>query len=292
MAVFYLNYADPVAQHYTREMLLTLGQKTNQDAQGNDKQAMALSPSEATRIMRALYRFQLFCQTILMLTHPNAIIELFVDALEPWEMEEFISFYLFAFTRIRRALSKDDSDSDERTSVIPSISVRRPSQASCLMGHTVLEGTTLLGLSNVHNVLSISDNNDDLRMRWTNTDADPYFFNGVYMYWPNHYDRGSLRPSKRQMKQEAGDALPFRGDGEPDAPPIAWTTIWEDTYSIIYGYCIPSGPRDWGYIFWDERRMESTGAMKVLMRDWRYMHEGWHPVAQLWCVRDPRNKLR
>lgn len=80
-------------------------------------------------------------------------------------------------------------------------------------------------------------------------------------------------PSKhRQMRNTP---LPFRGDGEPDAPPLAWTMIWGGTYSDLYGWVVPDEIRRWGCVFWDGVRLERTGGADVLMRLWerRWDHD-------------------
>lgn len=71
--------------------------------------------------------------------------------------------------------------------------------------------------------------------------------------------------SERDRMQEERAALPFRGDSdEPDAPPLAWTIIWYDTYSNLYGSHVPDEMRRWGYIFWDAATLEGNEGMRAL----------------------------
>lgn len=75
--------------------------------------------------------------------------------------------------------------------------------------------------------------------------------------------------------------LPFRGDRDLDAPPLAWTTIWNDEYSNLYGRYIPDAMRRWGYVFWDAATLEKAGGIELLRRQWE---EGWR-------ADDPRDDL-
>lgn len=88
-------------------------------------------------------------------------------------------------------------------------------------------------------------------------------------------------PSARDLLQEERAPLLFPGDEEAYGPPLAWTLIWNDTYSSLYGYYIPDGMGRWGYVFWDAARLERTGAKDVLERQWQ----------ECWDFGDPRDDL-
>lgn len=79
--------------------------------------------------------------------------------------------------------------------------------------------------------------------------------------------------------EDRRDPLPFRGDGEPDAkgtrPPLAWTVVWQGTYSNMYGEYIPKDTIRWGYILWDAVRLEGTGARQLLEAQWE---DEWAPL--------------
>lgn len=62
-------------------------------------------------------------------------------------------------------------------------------------------------------------------------------------------------------------------------PPLAWTLIWEGTYSSLVGYFINDKLRKWGYVMWDAARLEKTGAKEVLKRQWE----------SDWLGQDPRD---
>jgi len=75
------------------------------------------------------------------------------------------------------------------------------------------------------------------------------------------------RPTEQDKLQEAQTPMPFQGDGNPDLPPLAWTSFWRETYSSLYGYHIPAEMRHWGYVFWDAPTLQSTGALELLERE-------------------------
>ena len=78
--------------------------------------------------------------------------------------------------------------------------------------------------------------------------------------------------------------FPFPGDGEPDAPPMAWTMIWSGTYSNSYGWCIPDALRRCGYIFWDAGTLEAAGGREVVEQQWETMWVRYDPrgFAEWW----------
>jgi hypothetical protein len=83
-------------------------------------------------------------------------------------------------------------------------------------------------------------------------------------------------PCDRDKKQLRGDPMPFRGDGGSDEhgprPPRAWTLMWREKYSNVYGDYVPDSIRGWGYVMWDAARLEPTGVRHKLLREWR---EAW-----------------
>lgn len=79
--------------------------------------------------------------------------------------------------------------------------------------------------------------------------------------------RRADHPSDRDRMQDERAPFPFRGDSE-DAPPLAWTTIWGDTYSNLYGCYVSDEMRSWGYVFWDAATLEKTGGKRALEIQW------------------------
>lgn len=93
--------------------------------------------------------------------------------------------------------------------------------------------------------------------------------------------RRRLHPTDQDLKQKRRDPLPFQGNNE-ELSPLAWTLIWQGTYSNLFGWYLKDDLRSWGYIMWNAARLERTGAKEVLHRQWKVC---WKNV-------DPRNRLR
>lgn len=100
-----------------------------------------------------------------------------------------------------------------------------------------------------------------------------------------HERRRANRYSDRDRAQDQRDQMPFSGDKE-DLPPLAWVTIWQETYSNLYGLgSIPSPLQSWGYVMWDASRLVDSGAMAVLDRQWKDVYEEGDDMD------DPRNYM-
>jgi hypothetical protein len=98
--------------------------------------------------------------------------------------------------------------------------------------------------------------------------------------WPSGYTLGQCLSSDAQMyRRFAADRLSeyeqaeidkkkivFTGD-EVDAPPLAWVLLWGEEYSNWFGEVVPLSLHDWGYVFWDKRRLMETGGKDRVLRD-------------------------
>lgn len=109
MAVFYLDHVKPITDYFARWALDNLAEKAGNKAHDR-KEGLELTRAESMRFTRATYRFQLLCQ----LTdgdswggyrHPMGFLQeepareialVFLDVLEPWEIEELVSFHQWA----------------------------------------------------------------------------------------------------------------------------------------------------------------------------------------------------
>ena len=87
------------------------------------------------------------------------------------------------------------------------------------------------------------------------------------------FERWERSYSERDLAQDEGQMMPFRGE-DLDSPPLGWVLIWGETYSNLFGTFIPKQLRLWGYIMWDAQRLEETGAKERLMREWNDMWQG------------------
>ena len=93
--------------------------------------------------------------------------------------------------------------------------------------------------------------------------------------WEALGSRRRQHPSERDAKQDRRDPLPFEGDCVAlvgadgvwtSLPPLAWTVLWHGTYSNTFGWYVEKAIQRSGYVLWDARRIEETGAKEALIR--------------------------
>ncbi|KAI9780361.1 MAG: hypothetical protein M1839_006784 [Geoglossum umbratile] len=252
MAAFHSTIIKPLARCYVDCTLRNLFDETNGPL---DKGL--LSKAEETRVLRALYRFQLCCNLFgkgrfdapkcrQRSRHPfddSDILKLFFCLFEPWEVEEIVCIYAFAkqtlgyiFGHIRWDVHKENPKYESQGRYHPPV------------------GTFDFDTDGAWSKLT----------QW------------------------SLRqgpPSHREQKQQRRDPLPFTGDGDSETdgphPPLAWTIMWGGTYSNLFGEYVQHVIHQWGYVIWDAARLERTGVKELVV--WQ-SKQGWKNL-------DPRDHL-
>ncbi|KAI0515426.1 hypothetical protein F5B22DRAFT_607330 [Xylaria bambusicola] len=292
MARFYVRYVRPLIDYFGWWMLENLAEEAGEDISIN-RPGITLSRTEMLRLTRAIYRLQILGQVNaanrLVSGHPEDYVEVVLDTFEPWEAEELFSFYQFAhahyymiFNDIRWDLHPDNpSFADQTRPPTPSgaFDMDNPMDFDNL-----LEGTTLRGLRLLHTVLfRLKDHSHLVSIMQEHITRSYIPLNAYegYFGWTDQELRRRRNPSDRDRMQKAKVQFLFRGDAEPDGPPLAWIRIWKNTYSNLYGRYIPDEMRRWGFVFWDAATLESTRGMEVLERQWR----------KCWKGEDPRESL-
>jgi len=100
MVVFYFHSVKPAVDGYARWILDNLNTLTKEAGRGTQGHPQEVTRTEAMRLTRAAYRFQLLCQIAdpadkaIRLSREQTI-EAFLNTLEPWEIEELFSLYQF-----------------------------------------------------------------------------------------------------------------------------------------------------------------------------------------------------
>ncbi|RSL79132.1 hypothetical protein CEP51_007611 [Fusarium floridanum] len=236
------------------------------------------------RLTRAAYRFQLLCQLVSPERNSSAsredTLQSFINIMEAWEVEEFFTFYQFAYdvydkvlTNIYWDLHPDNPRfNDQGRPPTPDGAFDLDSDFS---RENYLEGTTLHGLAFLHTVLFQIKDHENLVSTMQEQIQSSYIpIDGMVGMFGDTQQiiRRQDQPSERDQMEADRVPLVFVRD-EIDKPPRAWTMIWDDTYSNLYGSHIPDEIRDWGYVFWDEATLERTGGFKLLRyqlgEDWR-----------------------
>lgn len=134
-----------------------------------------------------------------------------------------------------------------------------------------LEGALFLGLPFLNDVLFWKMPHEDLVLMMQKHLERVYisFDTGTGLLGSTEQEiRRRDSPTARDEMQDKRVPMPFVGDGNPDDLPIAWTLIWNGTYSNLYGSYLPEEIRPWGYIFWDEATLDATGGKELLRKQW------------------------
>lgn len=128
IVAFHSSIVKPLAQHYTSWALANLANET--DLQSHEP----LSKTEETRVVRALYRFQLCCNLFGVDRHKTSrqlwvnfqsvdILKIFICIFEPWQVEEIACIYRFAEEKYDQIFRDICWDVDEKN---PKFDGQRP----------------------------------------------------------------------------------------------------------------------------------------------------------------------
>lgn len=293
MVAFHVQVIVPLMDHYVAWCRSNVPGLT---------QPRALSLAEQTRIMRGLYRFQLFCNLFGCSRegqrpwdtspelHGDGILETFLAMYEPWEVKEILCINMWADDYWRELLP------EVRPRAL-SLGFDSPGNGSHRSHGTFIEFNTgeMSLLPSLHFCSDINFAKDDL----------PYFRRGlisrglapmaasitfrddlvrlVAMVDRNMFPlRGTwleeavtipaqrrlrfMAYSARHLASDEGERFGFDVD-HPDAlePPHAWARLFNGTYHYVFGDYIVPGLRWFGYVMWDFDRFERALASEGLM---------------------------
>ncbi|KAL1856415.1 hypothetical protein VTK73DRAFT_8290 [Phialemonium thermophilum] len=241
-----------------------------------------LSSTERTRIVRGMYRFHLFCELFGTVRGYQwdayglevDIIKVFFLRYQPWEIEEILcvaGFVQATYDRLFNEIYWDVHPCNPKFPYpIP------PAEGSFDFDHTpdrtsYLEGTVGRGLECLDEVFfAVHDHQRLVRALQDRIRPSCLGIGESVIGLPGQCSVRETSVSERDRMETRRVPLPFRGDAE-DArdglrPPLAWTLLWHDTYSNVYGDLIPARMRNGGYIFWDASRMRETGMDREALR--------------------------
>ncbi|KJK73997.1 hypothetical protein H634G_10728 [Metarhizium anisopliae BRIP 53293] len=261
MVMFHNSIVQPLARYYFTWSLGNLAREP-----GALQSREPPSRTEETRLMRAMYRFQIVLQPV----------------------EEIACINTFATEKYDRVFSDIRWDVHEEN---PKFDGQRPPTPDGAFDFdnswtrlSLLRGTISRGLELLYSVIfKVKDHEHLVSMMQEEISfplgnvLDDAFSEGA------QFHRRRNHPSKRDLKQTRRKPLPFTGETNASdlLPPLGWTIIWHGTYSNLYGYYVQDCIRRWGYVIWDAVRLERTNATEVLAQQWR----------DDWGDSDPRNNL-
>ncbi|KAL7960288.1 hypothetical protein V8C34DRAFT_312650 [Trichoderma compactum] len=237
-----------------------------------------LSVTERMRILRGMYRFQLYCHLFgaqcrgrPRFYHPyidsDDVVGLVHDLFEPWEFEEFVCIQYYArkkWVHICQAFGNEINETSPLFEEVKPPSGKQLKYWS--VAFHVINGTASRGLRPLHAILFVGgDHAHRIKLMhevlaWP---TEEYIdFSRVPTSWQWSHRRKNR--SERDWKEFRREPLPFNGDGESDQsnlrPSAAWVMLWEGKYSNIR--CFDNCLLEWGYVMWDRDRIDSTGAEK------------------------------
>ncbi|KAJ9202201.1 hypothetical protein DTO164E3_3130 [Paecilomyces variotii] len=285
IVAFHSSIIKPLARHYTAWALDNLSKEV-----GDPQNHESLSITEETRLMRALYRFQLCCNLFGVGRYRSYLqprlgfdsvdtLRIFICIFEPWEVEEIACIYSFAKEKYNQIFDDICWDINEKN---PKFAAQRPPTPEgafdlddSWVRYSLLKGTISCGLELLHTILFKIKDHAQLVSTMQKRISWPIgnFLGDGALGETAQSQRRQEQLSNRDLRQERRDPFPFQGDEVPDAngehPPLAWTLIWKGSYSNLYGCYVQDVIRRWGYVMWDASRLERTGAKEVLARQWR-----------------------
>ncbi|KAJ4312574.1 hypothetical protein N0V84_009857 [Fusarium piperis] len=234
LAMYYLSVIRPFTEMY-RDWALT---NAAEDCKIDQTEAhnAPLSLTEQLRIMRALYRFQLWCNLFGSPEHSIDkvdILDMFFGLYEPWEVEEINSVHAFA------------------TDVF----------TTDLCWYTDTRNMRIFAADGFH--VEYNSGRPEILRKDTQE------------------DRRVMYPSARDQLERDKEPFPFMGD-EPAQPPLAWTQMWRDEYSNLFGSFVPDATTEWGFIMWDKARFIDLEGYDVV----------WYTCKDEWGLEDPRERFR
>ncbi|KAK3304293.1 uncharacterized protein B0T15DRAFT_235219 [Chaetomium strumarium] len=292
---FHLNVILPLSRRFTSWASMNLAKMAK-----TEYYAPLLSRAEETRVVRALYRFQLCCCLFGRATcgddegsdWGNRVplsMTGFFDTMEPWEIEEvacicdwIMEEYEYVFRAIQWDVHPDNprfKDQGGTNTSDGSFDLENEEHRSDL-----LVGTLACGLEPLEKVLFRTQTHDDLVATMQTYVGDNGSFDPVCCWWkePQQAKREAEISSGQRLQQRPRDHSPVQWSDdvvkvESGSPNFAWTFLWNNTYSNLYGEFIPNNLTHWGYVMWDFSRLVRMGAMSVLDRKWLELHRGGDP---------------
>ncbi|KAK4098005.1 hypothetical protein N658DRAFT_509926 [Parathielavia hyrcaniae] len=275
MANFYLSVASPLVELCASIFLRNVGGDPSSLRVGN------LSRTERARLLRALYRFELYCTLFGVgpmgcgrgLALPmNDILRSFFCLFRPWEIEEIDCVYRIirehyetVFDAIQSDVARDNPRFEHwQRPYTPPGSFDLDSYFN---RDALRQGTASHGLRVFSTVLRTKDHSTLVERMQKYMSPHCVFIEPI-LNWTSQGTRRWQHPSEEDRAEARRDRLPFLGDDE-DAPPLAWVIIWRGRYSNEYGEHIDFRYKRWGYVFWDYRRLNESGAKKQLVRNGR-----------------------
>ncbi|KAF5982008.1 hypothetical protein FBULB1_4510 [Fusarium bulbicola] len=279
-----------------------------------------ISKTEERRIMRGLYRFQIFSNLFGPARHrgfrhgesllgDEERLGLFLDGFEGWEVEEMLCINVFmhakydsVFQQVQWDLHPDNPSFDivrtgPHTPPGAFHLVDHSEYHGCASGNALLTlpvssewhrtGIVYRGLSVLSSVFKAQDHLELVKVvsEEVVTAVDDLLFQSTEIFLQEQ--RRENQHSDRDQAQDDREKMLFGGDSD-ESPPFAWVVFWKERYSNLFGDFIPRPLRQWGYIMWDSDRITNTNAVAILEQEWKRVYTRPYDSEE---PEDPRDEM-
>ncbi|TVY75295.1 hypothetical protein Focb16_v004944 [Fusarium oxysporum f. sp. cubense] len=223
-----------------------------------------LSTTETGRILRAFYRYQLFCnlfgvdvQSRHGIGTDEERLEEYLDKFQPWEIEEILCINAFIEDKYSQVLDQ----------VTWNFHPNNPKWDAEQTDPSTPEGAYNIEWFVLSSVFEARDHPAlvELMSQYIISSNGDWFFEATDDLVQERW-RGRFL-SEGDQAQDYREPMPFEGDRE-GLPLLAWVILWKETSSNLYGVHIMEAFREWGSVMWDAGRLISSGAADTLTTEW------------------------
>ncbi|KAK0739562.1 hypothetical protein B0T21DRAFT_436542, partial [Apiosordaria backusii] len=214
-----------------------------------------LSTTENTRLLRALYRFELYSclfggdlRFLQLGFDEEEVLYFFFCLFRPWEVEEIFSVYTLVqdemMTRLRMMEKK---------------LFHAVNHEFALIG-----GAASWGLRGFDMALTDTDCYSMITIRPGNPRTPGYGFMENILSQDVQEKRRRLFTTDDDLAEDREDPLPYVGEAESQ-PSYGWVLVCKGKHINTYNDNVhKASPRDWGYVFWDRWRLTKIKGDKKL----------------------------
>ncbi|KAK3902373.1 hypothetical protein C8A05DRAFT_15565 [Staphylotrichum tortipilum] len=239
-----------------------------------------LSVMEVARLLRGLYRFQIYCNLFGQgakgrrnappLEFAGEQLELFFCLFEPWEVDEIYCVYVLVRDMYGWVLDRTEvGGNGEKVGFedwkAPLAGSKKDLRNDPVSAHrcSLLEGAALRGLVPFYRLVR---EDDDEKMAGM---LEAYLVPGSgniehALGRPNQAARRRRHPMDGDGSEAAWTRLIFYGDVE-NGPPLAWVIYWKGRYVNRYGDALEPSVQRWGHVFWDNKRLVKSQGLEELL---------------------------
>ncbi|KAG7419684.1 hypothetical protein Forpe1208_v003431 [Fusarium oxysporum f. sp. rapae] len=279
IAAFHSSVIRPLINHYVSWT------HANMESLSSPK---GISRTEERRIMRGLYRFQIFSNLFgaakdVGLHYGDSFLgaeerlSLFLDDFTAWEIEEMLCINAFMHAKYDRVFEEvqwnlhPDNPSFDALRTGPHTPPGAFHLVNDMSSEWYRNGMVSRGLCVLSSVFKAQDH---LKLVEVVSEEIVAVVNDLLFRSTIPFLQEQRRENQHSEKDQAQDdraKMSFNGDSY-ESPPLAWVVFWKEAYSNLFGDFVPRPLRQWGYVMWDSDRLANTDAVAILDQEWKAMY--------------------